>query len=124
MAKDLESGSLRHRVSFWAVNRSLNEGNQPIEDPKVILEDVPAAVENIHGNEEERGLQMVATATHLVTTRFFNELETTPDMFLLMPRYPPGSGATRRLNIQRTVDPDFTRRQLWHYCKEEIAANG
>jgi head-tail adaptor len=124
MAKALESGALRHRVQFWSVNTSQNEGGQMIESPELIFDEVPAAVRNIGGDEEQRGVQMVAGATHLITTRFFNELETRPDMFILMPRYPPSAGATRRLNILRTVDPDFTRRQLLHYCKEEIAANG
>lgn len=119
-----ESGKLRHRVEFWSQNATQVEGGQKIETPAVVMSDVPARVENYAGDESRRGEQVVADATHLVTTRFFNELETRPDMYILQPKYPPGLGAAKRLNILRTVDEDGERRWLKHYCKEEVLASG
>ena len=120
----VDSGLLRKRADLYAPKPGLDEMGQAIERPEIVMHALPCSVNAIGGDEENRGNQLVAGATHLLETRFLVEIETTPDMFFVVQHWPPIlTGVERRLNILRTVDPDGLRRRLFHYCKEQPLTN-
>lgn len=120
----VNSGTLRHRASFFSVSRDTNETGQQKKVPATsVVQGIPVSIQSVGGDERRRGQQMVAGATHVVRLRFLTKIELLPDMYLEVPRDPPGNGAIRRFQILRVVDPTGMRRELLIHCVEQPLAN-
>lgn len=106
----IAAGRLNQRITIEQPASEHDAAGQPIRTWSTLVEDVPAAVESVAGNETIRGRQVSAEATTLFTTRYRADVTTRMRV----------SYEGRTLNIVRAADPYGDRRELRIECREEL----
>jgi len=104
----MRAGTLRHRITIQTATFAPDAAHQPIPTWAAWLSNEPAEVLETAGAETVRGLQVSATATHLVRVRYRTGL--TERMRIVW--------ETRTLGILNVRDVDGRRRELWISCRE------
>jgi len=104
----MRAGTLRHRITIQQATTSPDAAGQPIATWSDWLPNEPAEVLETAGAETVRGVQVSATATHVVRVRF-------RDGYGEQLRIVWG---TRILGVVNARDVDGRRRELWISARE------
>ncbi len=110
----MQAGRLRHQVTIQQSTPSQNSDGEQVDSWAASLTKEPAEVIEVAGGETVRGIQIEATATHLVRIRFRSSIAdgSAEQMRMLWV-----DRSNRVLGIVYCRDVDGRRRELWLQAK-------
>src|SRR5437868_1382228 len=72
----MKAGTLRHYVSIMLPSSDTGDRGQRTGEPTTIVENMPCSIRSLAGREVETAKQVMATASHKITMRYFPGLTT------------------------------------------------
>lgn len=110
----MRSGTLRHRITIQQSTPSRNDDGEPIDSWSNLAANEPAEVIETSGGETIRGIQVEATATHMIRIRFrpaIADIAAEQLQAIWIDR------SNRVLGVINARDVDGRRRELWLQAK-------